>query len=159
MRYIQKLLTKRRMAVCTKCGFLGWQHISHEPPYLSEGLTECSDKERSDFRAFPLDQLPNDSLFRLHLLGCLALQWAWPRVSRPQDFRSHSEVLETVQQPRRCRFFIKYQAGYSPQDHKELKRDADTRRTVVKASLIGAVIGAASAIIAQFLYIYLTTPP
>lgn len=157
MRYIQKLLTKRRTVVCTNCGFLGWQHVDPD----EHRLGEFSLKDRSDLQAWASDgaQPPDSVLLQLPLVRCLAVQWNFPHHPLSQEAYVCFETLEVIGQPRQCPYFFKYQPGYSPEEHKELKRDADTRRTLVKASLIGAAIGAAAAIIAQFLYIYLTTPP
>jgi len=160
MRYIQKLLIKRRMVVCTNCGFLGWQHIASDGySYLSDRVHECGPKGRTDFqtRIFNGEAAEDPETHVSSELRCLALQWYLSTATTPQT-ELHLPP-ETIRQPRQCLYFIKYQPGYSPQEHKELKRDADTRRAIVKATLIGAAIGAASAIIAQFLYIYLTTPP
>ena len=160
MRHIQKLLIKRRMVVCTNCGFLGWQHIASDGySYLSDRVHECGPKARTDFqtRIFNGETAADLETHVSSELRCSKLQWYLSTATTPQ-----TELLlppETIRQPRQCPYFVKYQPGYSPEEHKELKRDDTTRRTLVKASLIGALIGAASAIIAQFLYVSLTTPP
>lgn len=159
MRYIQKLLTKRRTVLCTNCGFLGWQHIAPDGSYLSDRVHECGPKARRDFQTRIFNGQAAEDL-ETHVyseLRCSKLQWYLSTATTPQ-----TELLlppETISQPRQCPYFVKYQPGYSPEEHKELKRDVATRRTLLIAGLGGAAIGAAAAIIAQFLYVYLTTSP
>lgn len=62
--------------------------------------------------------------------------------------------VDSIRQPRKCVYYIDYEPGFGPEEHKELKREAETRRTLLISSLysglVGAIIGAAAAIIVNF---------
>ena len=158
MRYIQKLLTKRRTVLCTNCGLLGWQHVAPDGIYLSDRVHECGPKARTDFQngTFNGQAAEHPETHAYSELRCSKLQWYLSTTTaRVQILLSP----ETIRQPRQCPYFVKYQPGYSPEEHKELKRDAATRRTLLIAGLGGRRIIETAAIIAQFLYVYLTTSP
>lgn len=57
-------------------------------------------------------------------------------------------LQDEIIQSRQCRYYIKYHPGYTPAEHKELISEARTRLTIIIATLLGASVGAAAAIIA-----------
>jgi len=62
-----------------------------------------------------------------------------------------------IRRSRQCPYYIGYQPAFGPEEHKELKREADANRNIRNAALLGAVIGASVAIIVQLLYILLVS--
>jgi len=142
---------------CINCGFLGYQYSSPE----GGALVECEPQQRDEIKnampAAPADQKILGDRYRALL--CLAHKWyPWRPYIDATPPIPFDVLSKSITQPRQCPDFTKYHAGYSPEEHKELKRDADTRHALLIASLSGAAIGAASAILAQLLYVYLTTP-
>lgn len=67
--------------------------------------------------------------------------------------------VDALTQPRKCPYYVDYVPGFDPEEHKERKRDVDTRRTIFKATITGAAIGAAAAIVAQLLYLPFAASP
>ncbi len=86
-------------------------------------------------------------------IHCSRRQWAFSKAIKSDEL-GYVE-LDVVRQPRRCPYYIKYQPGFGPEEHKELKRQAETKRAIFKASviaaIIGALVGAAAAIIVQLI--------
>jgi hypothetical protein len=130
------------------------QHVSGEGPYR---LEEVGKHARNNFQAATYNGVEENPEtqedYRFH---CLRGQWVLTSGSK---LRSDYENADDVRKPRRCAYYTGFQPGFGPEEHKELKRDQETRQAIVKASLIGAAIGASAAIIAQLLYIRLTTMP
>lgn len=83
-------------------------------------------------------------------IHCSRRQWAFSKVVKSDEL-GYVE-LDVVRQPRRCPYCIEYQPGFGPEEHKELKREAETRRIMVIASLSGAVIGATAAVVARLIF-------
>jgi hypothetical protein len=65
------------------------------------------------------------------------------------DLEVHDWTLTT----HKCKFFMKYQPGYSPRVHQELWRDEITRRSTRNTTLIGVVLGAMISTMAQVIVI------
>lgn len=141
---------KRKKVLCSQCGFLGWQNIAPDGSYLSSEVMTCVPEARDKFQAGEFNgKAKADPDGNYSLLRCHALQWRLdPSITKQTGFFSPPE---TIRQPRQCRQYVKYDPAYSPQDHKDLRREAETRRTIIKASLLAALIGATAAIVAQIL--------
>jgi hypothetical protein len=75
-------------------------------------------------------------------LDCVRVVW---RKSDHQD-KKQSDILDMLNSTRRCACFFPYNSGYSPIEHKELQRDAQSRKLLLVGMLLSAVIGAAAAI-------------
>ena len=147
------MLLKRKQVLCSNCGFLCWfiQHVSGEGPYR---LQEVSKHARKDFQATTFSGMEeHPETEEDYTFHCLRRQWVLTSGSK---LRSDYENADDVRKPRRCVYYIDYQPAFGPEEHKELKREAETRRTIFKATVSGAVIGASAAIIAQLLYLVLT---
>jgi len=146
------MLLKRKQVLCSNCGFLCWfiQHVSGEGPYR---LQEVSKHARKDFQATTfggMEEHPEtEEDYTFH---CLRRQWVLTSGSK---LRSDYENADDVRKPRRCVYNIDYQPAFGPEEHKELKREADANRNIRNAALLGAVIGAGVAIGVQLLYILL----
>ncbi len=144
------MLFQRKQILCTNCGFLCWfiQHVSGEGSYKH---WEIGKHIRNDFQAGTFSGVTENAETEedLHFC-CLRYQWVWTSGSKS---RSDYANADDVRKPRRCIYYIGYQPSFSPEEHKELQREAQTRATVFKATLLGALIGAASAILAQILYL------
>lgn len=149
-----KLRFKRKLVCCIECGFLSWRFY---PPH--EGapgtIAECSPYWRDHIEnERNLGPLPEPGTNEEHELCCLRRQWALAEHirSRQLNYIDFDELLA----PRNCLYYVKYQPGYGPEEHKELKREADTRNIIFKAALLGAIIGACAAIFAQIIYVLFT---
>ena len=144
------MLSGKKQVLCTECGFFCWyvQHVSGEGPYRCEELAQHT-RDRFQARSFDGSEEVHDTeeLAEVH---CLRRQWVWTSGNK---FRSDYANADDVRKPRRCIYYISYQPSFSPEEHKELQREAQTRTTVFKATLLGALIAAASAILAQILYL------
>lgn len=104
---------------------------------------------RNDLRAGRVEEATHgyEEVDEYHV-ACIRRQWLFSPVVRGDRYIE----TEAIMQPRPCPYFIKYEPGYSPEEHKELKREARTRRVMLIASLVGAAIGAGAAVIAQVLW-------
>jgi len=83
---------------------------------------------------------------------CIRNQWLMiPRDKG--DLGRFYTGFRDVMKLRKCVLYKKYIPGFSPEEHKELQKEEKTRKTIFKATLIGAVIGALAAIIALVVYL------
>jgi hypothetical protein len=130
----------RKQVRCIDCGFLGCR---------SSGETrdvdlECPLKWRTVIIAKGALRQPND-------LNCTRGIWHrsellnrnisdWPKV-----------IGDFVNKVRKCSYFFPYHPGYLPSEHRELQREAQTRRLLTRNMLLAATIGAGAAILAQHL--------
>ncbi len=141
--------SRKKQILCTGCGFLVWgfydpfegtrTRVIECPPYWRARIQHEKD----------LGELEDPHTGERIDLICTRRQWLW---SPPVDTKLGHMDVDTLVQRRRCGYYVGYEPGFGPEEHKELKRDADTRTAVVRATLIGAGIGAAAAIVAQVLY-------
>jgi hypothetical protein len=53
---------------------------------------------------------------------------------------------------------MRYEPGFGPEEHKEIQIRAEDRKALVKATLLGAMIGAVAAVVAQLVYAIATRP-
>jgi len=145
------MLFGRKQILCTNCGFLYWEFYRPTDGSPTKRV-ECPTYWRNRIQTKnDLGSLENHETGEGINVRCLRGQWFFaPHIKSPD--LDYIDVNRLVQ-PRECIFYIKYQPGFSPEEHKELIRDAETRKTVFKAALLGAVIGACAAIFAQILYI------
>ena len=150
------MLFKRKQVLCSNCGFLCWyiQHVSGEGPYRREELGQYYRKE---FQAGNFGgEEENHETDENYNICCLRKQWVWaPRNKLRPDYVD----ADDIRKPRQCVYYIGYQPAFGPEEHKELKREAETKRNIRNATLIGAGIGAGAAIIAQMLYLLFATSP
>ncbi len=153
------MLWKRKVS-CTNCGFLYWETIGRfftdEPEqYRPEEITELEREEMKDIDIEPpySPYLENEETRGISRLACLRNQW----VMLPEAKRSgYYSSIEEVTRDRKCVYYMKYIPGFNPEEHKELQREEKTRKTIFKATLIGAIIGALAAIVAQVVYLVFT---
>ena len=97
---------------------------------------ECSQRQRAN--------LIEDRIVHDFVVFCSRHVWG------EFDFEGSEideELDKQLAQNRKCRLFYRYEPGYSPIEHKELRRERDTLIVVAFTGLAGAVIGAAAAII------------
>ena len=146
---------KRKNVLCSNCGFLGLHVISIYATTTIESQLECAPRIREDFQKGVDVNKPNN-VPKVEAIGrrmeekanlfCRRLQWTltWSKEDNDNYFSQPSEI----RQSRQCRYYTKYHPGYTPAEHKELISEAKTRRTIVFATLLGASVGAAAAIIA-----------
>ncbi len=148
---------KRRNVFCTNCGFFCWGLYSPEDGSRTR-IVGCPTYWRNRIQTDKVmgpkeDPETGEGINAL----CLRGQWVFAPNIKSSEL-DYIDVDRLIQQ-RKCPFFVKYQPGFSPEEHKELLRDAQTRETVFRAALLGAVIGACAAILAQILYIVFVVSP
>ena len=143
---------KKKQVLCSNCGFLCWyiQHVSGEGPYR---WAELSQYYREEFQTGNFGgEEDNQETDENYHICCLRRQWVWaPHIKGRRDYVN----ADDVRKPRQCVYYIGYQPAFGPEEHKELKREEETRRIIRNATLKGAAIGASAAIIAQLLYVLL----
>jgi hypothetical protein len=147
----------RKQILCTNCGFLSWAFYSPEDGTRTK-IIECPSYWRNRIQTNKdLGSLEDPETGEGINIFCIRGQWVFAPNRKSQEI-NYIDV-ERLMQPRDCIFYIKYEPGFSPEEHKELMRDAETRKTVFKATVIGAIVGACAAIIAQILYIIFVSSP
>lgn len=139
---------------CTDCGFLasasGFEHIFSFTELKEMGIdsleavglignTECPKEGRK--RVVDYTHAAPESL------DCV--RRAWSRLDHKG--KEKNDILDILNCRRKCPYFFPYNPGYSPIEHKELKREAQTRKALLIGMLLSATIGATAAIIAQLL--------
>jgi len=156
----------RKQVKCLDCGFLGRhdaapEQESLEIPMSSEerlgyrkllkdlGMLEpheCTQDQRDRLTAGDYDDRMESSF------ALLCTRRVWNEIDFWDDGQEEYEIegflAAELHPSRRCRLFQKYEAAYSPAEHKELQREARNRRTLMIGMLLAAVIGAGAAIIA-----------
>jgi len=53
---------------------------------------------------------------------------------------------------RKCRLFFRYQASYSPTEHKELRRERSNQSLIIKGMILAAIVSAVVAAIFQHIF-------
>ncbi len=159
------LRSPKRSVLCTNCGYLGWRILRPLPDGYSYGTTgsliTCTPDSRRQFQialsdgtSDEYDELANDSY--TSQLHCYLDLWTLSRSTIRGS--QHLYVLgdppgaahitpHVLRQPRKCRYFIRFDAAFTPAEHKELYRDRETRRAMMLTALISAAIGAGAAIL------------
>lgn len=151
------MLFKRRQVICTNCGFLSWcfslpdgegpTRVIECPPYWRKRIQDSKD----------LGSLVSPTTGEDITIHCIRRQWFFnPSIKSTDDNYIDVNCLTVYH---KCLYYIKYDPGFGPEEHKELKSQDDTRKTVFKAALIGAIIGASAAIFTQILYLLLSKSP
>jgi hypothetical protein len=118
--------------------------------FSDDPLTECYWRARQEFQSGEFTGIDKDfETGNSAILSCRALQWSLipGTISLERGWLS----ADLIRKPRECLYYIDYQAGFSPDEHKELKRDKLTRQAMFRASLVGALIGSIAAIIAALI--------
>jgi hypothetical protein len=150
------MLFKSTQVLCTNCGFLSWRFYLPEEDKPSR-IAECTPYWRNRIQKEgdlgpPVDPETGEE----SSLCCICRQWMFfPHMQSPDlGYIGFEELLQS----RKCPYYVVYQPGFGPEEHKELKREAETRATIRNATIIGAGIGAGAAIITQLLYYILFAP-
>jgi hypothetical protein len=142
---------KRKSDVlCSKCGFLGWRTEYPDGSGSNGPSLECYWRARQEFQDSKFTGVDKDlETGNLDILSCRALQWSLiPGTTNPDRGWLSADL---IRKPRECLYYIDYQAGFSPDEHKELKRDNFITQATFRASLVGALIGSIAAIIAAII--------
>jgi len=142
---------------CMNCGFLSWRFYPPDEGKPSR-IAECTPYWRDRIQnernlGPPVDPETGEE----SALCCIRRQWMLFPHMRSSDlgYIGFDELLE----PRKCPYYIRYQPAFGPEEHKELKREDETRRSMFKAAIIGAIIGASAAIVVQLLYLLFASSP
>jgi uncharacterized protein YfiM (DUF2279 family) len=124
--------TFRKPVKCLDCGFLAVLTPSDE-------LVECQLDLREDIagRIYPSEKR----------LTCA--RWL------VDTAYAHDEGFTKLNADRTCAYFFAYSPGHSPAEHKELQRERESRRLLVKAALLGAgaggLVGMVAGIVVQLI--------
>lgn len=140
-----------RKVICSECGFLCWhvQHESGEGPISIGTVRRLSRKEFQNSKCEGRNELYDPDNQEICSLGCLRGLWHW---SYSSEINSESVNADELRKPRECSYYVRYEPGYTPEEHKGLQRDQKTNRLLRNATLLGAGVGALGAIIAQVIY-------
>ena len=140
-----------RRARCTKCGFLGWD-VTGPDGMTPIGWWECRVYWRERLPSSPeRGQTVEPDTDYTVTVGCRRNQWIFTAHATSDDAMLKYLRAEDLDQRRKCPYSTRYQPGYGPEEHKELKREGDMRKTAIWSTLGGAAVGAAAAIIAGLL--------
>ena len=139
------MLFKRKHVLCSNCGFLGFRTEAPDGSWKTDTLSECRKDTRHRFQAGEFEgeewDYETDESYKIH---CLRTQWILS--SSTVSLRNWLNA-DAIRQLRRCLYYIKYEPGYRPEEHKELQREAKAHNLLLKgmilASAIGAIIGGA----------------
>ncbi len=115
--------------------------------WLSIGVIEYPNGEKFEGISQEVEEL-----FKI---SCLRNQWLFAKsIPASKDIRYAD--IRSLGSKRKCLYFTKYEPGDGPEEHKEIQVREKDRRTIFKATIIGAVIGALAAIFAQIIYVIIT---
>ena len=126
---------EKRQYRCVDCGFLG--------EHWDVGFGEV----KSQTRALLLSHEERT----IRLLDCALGQWY-------EEDKSANSILNIPTEKQACKYFMIHQPGRNPDEHKEIQRDNENRNAMRKATLLGAGIGAAAAIVSNFIYYLIYGP-
>lgn len=134
----------RKTVRCIDCGFL-----SLLPPEEFRGkISELRIDFYGECTKFGREAVIQDRHGNPQWFACRRLQWS---TDFPQKL-APPEIFSIINQERECLYFISYQPGYTPDEHRELQREKANRRTLLRASILGAAVGASAAIVAQVIW-------
>lgn len=142
-----------KKVLCSECGFLCW-YVSDESGERTTEVGTVLKFARKEFQN-------GESKGRGEIwdsgeycdLGCVRGLWHW---TYSKNANLESVNAEELRKLRGCSYYLRFEPGFSPEEHKELKRESDARKATRDATLLGAGIGAAAAIVAQLIYAWLT---
>ena len=156
-----KVIFKSKNVLCSNCGFLGWyviRPISLGVPVTIESELECGPRIREDFQkgvdvGKPENEVKGETVSgrikEKPMLFCHRRQWTLTWSKEGND--NYSSQPGEIRQSRQCRYYNNYHPGYTPAEHKELIREARMKRTMVFATLGGALVGASIGALAAFI--------
>lgn len=129
---------------CVDCGFLALlppEEFRPIPP--NSGINFYGECTRFGREAVIQERHENPQWFT-----CRRLQWS---TDFPKQLTA-SQIFNTIKQERGCLYFYPYQPGYTPDEHRELQKEKANQRTLLRATILGAAIGASAAILAQLIW-------
>ena len=126
---------------CVDCGFLCWLPPEHLRKYAlkseADFYLECAPRYR--------EAVIQKTYTNLQLLACRRFQWS---IDFPEKL-AVPEIFNLIENERECLYFIPYQSGYTPDEHRELQRERVNQRNLIRATFLGIAAGASAAIVAQ----------
>lgn len=133
----------RKEVRCVDCGFLSLmppEEVRHAPDLKLDFYGECT--------KFGREAVIQRRHKNLQWFTCRRLQWEtdFPKNLTP------AQISKIIRQERQCLYFIPYQPSYTPDEHRELRREKANQRTLLRATILGAAIGASAAILAQLIW-------
>ena len=155
--WLRKRLRFTRSNCCVDCGFLGLtlEGFPTTDPPLRLSVTERIAFKEHYYRhrelRFPSRQeIAQRKFFHRNVFLCERQIWVQGDPTLEQS--SDESFFSLLTQQRNCKYFFPYSPGFSPQQHLDLERQHRTNILLVKATIGGAFIGAALAIIAGYLH-------
>jgi len=135
----------RKKVQCVNCGFL-----SMLPPedLRSKMATSPKDHFYREYLEIGRQAIAKETPPLPQGLLCRRFLW---NMEVPKG-QTETQIFEILNRERECLFFIAYQPGYTPNEHRELQREKANQRTILRASILGAAIGASAAILAQLVW-------
>lgn len=141
----------RKQVKCTNCGFFGLTFPTDFVHQLIKSGASFSEISKL------LKTKECTSLGRQHIEGgihddpgalqCSRNQWPFSLTEL-----NKSQKIKFIRSSRTCKFFFPYSPGYDPEEHKELLREAQNRKWLLWATLLGACVGALGAIFIQIIW-------
>jgi len=146
-----------KKVTCINCGFLCWDVLDIRGEFPKTLRYDELDYYWRDEESLVKigGRLDEDFNNETNRIKCLRNQWVYG-VDAKFDGKYHWANPHSIAGQRLCVYYAKYQPGFSPEEHKELQREANTTRTIRNATLWGAGMGAAAAILAQVVYAIIT---
>ena len=143
---------------CVNCGFLHWA-ISDARDEFGATIrrTELIDYWRDRLLGgghFDGSSQENEDIFTI---SCLRNQWIFSKSIRSSKDIRYIDT-KALASTRKCLYFMRYEPGFGPEEHKDIQARAQDRKALFRATLIGAIIGAIAAIAAQLIYAIATRP-
>jgi hypothetical protein len=84
------------------------------------------------------------------LLACRRFKWS---TDFPEKL-AVPEIFNLIENERECLYFIPYQSGYTPDEHRELQREKINQRNLIRATFLGIAAGASVTIVAQLIWAF-----
>ena len=121
----------RRQVKCRDCGFLGALRINRSVEFFQQGRENIDPGVETGKRE----------------LTCTRHIWNYP------DFKDKpiDSFLEFLNSKHKCPYFFRYSPGYSPDEHRELQREAKNHKLLLIGMLSAAAIGAVAALVGQLI--------
>ncbi len=138
---------------CSDCGFLCWNVSDTRGEQDSFIKWESvSQSGREKLKNGTLNgNFSYDEINEEYYLSCLRRQWIfW---SGTGNRLSNYIDINILKNPRKCKYFYRYEPGFGPEEHKQLIREEISNNRTKTAALQGALVGGAIGLIGTIIYL------